>query len=173
MTLVSGLRAAAQGIPFQPVAGVIGSDLMKTNDWKTIRDPYSGQEVCIIPAIQPDFAVIHATEVDEEGNVRVDGTPFWDRIMSRAAKRVLITAERIVSKEAFVQYPEKTLIPGFMVEAISIVPKGAWPGSCASHYDLDESTIEKYLRSRQDPKALKEHLEEAPEASGGMVTEDA
>src|ERR671929_216229 len=96
MTLVAGLRAASYGVPFQPVGGVHGSDLARVNDWKTVLDPYgSGTEVYVIPAISPDVAVIHAAEVDEEGNARVYGSPFWDHPLTRAANRVLVTAERL------------------------------------------------------------------------------
>lgn len=169
MTIAAGLRAAAAGIPFQPVAGVFGSDLAKVNDWKFIRDPYSGQEVCVVPAIKPDFAVIHATEVTEDGDVRVEGTPFWDRLMSRAAKRILITAERVVAREAFAKMPQLTLIPGFMVEAVAIVPKGAWPGSCMPFYNFDADAVEKYLQVSKTEEGLAEHLNQAPEVTEGAV----
>ena len=74
--------------------------------------------------------MIHANEVSEEGDARVYGTSHWDRIMSRAAKRVLVVAERIASSASFRGQPELTLVPHFLVEAVSIVPNGAWPGSC-------------------------------------------
>ena len=74
MTLVAGLRAASYGIPFQPVAGVHGSDLAGINGWKKIADPYGGEtEVYVIPALSPDITVIHANAVDEKGNARVLG----------------------------------------------------------------------------------------------------
>src|SRR5512132_2525046 len=118
MTLVSGLRAASYGVPFQPVAGVHGSDLARINGWQTVRDPYgSGKDVYVIPAIQPDVAVIHAHEVDDQGNARVYGSPFWDHPLTRAAKRVLVTAERLVPIDTLRLQPELTLVPGFMVEA--------------------------------------------------------
>ena len=163
MTLVAGLRAAAYGIPFQPVAGVHGSDLAQLNGWKTILDPYgSGREVYVIPAIAPDVAVIHVNEADEQGNARVLGSPFWDHPLTRAAKRVLLTAERLVPSEALAQQPELTLVPGFMVEALAIVPGGAWPGSMHPHYAIDYPAVERYMRD--DPGALGAHLAEAPEA---------
>ena len=115
MTLVSGLRAASYGIPFQPVAGVFGSDLAEINGWKTVKDPYTDKEVYVIPAIRPDVAVIHVNEVDELGNARVYGTPFWDHPITRAAKRVLITAERLVPTDVLRLQPELTLVPGFTV----------------------------------------------------------
>src|SRR5919198_1797838 len=109
MTLVAGLRAAGYGVPFQPVAGVHGSDLAKLNRWHRIADPYgSGQEVYVIPAIRPDVAVIHAHEIDGHGNARVLGSPFWDHAATRAAKRVLVTAERLVSTDVLRAQPELT-----------------------------------------------------------------
>jgi glutaconate CoA-transferase, subunit A len=162
MTLVAGLRAAGYGVPFQPVGGVHGSDLAKLNGWQSIRDPYgSGTEVYVIPAIRPDIAVIHAHEVDDQGNARVFGSPIWDHALTRASKRVLVTAERLVSTDAFRAQPELTLLPAFMVEAAAIVPQGAWPGSMHPYYEIDYPAVEAYLRNT--PDALEEHLAGAPE----------
>ena len=163
MTLVAGLRAASYGIPFQPVAGVFGSDLAEINGWKTVADPYSGKEVYVIAAIRPDVAVIHVNEVDELGNARVYGTPFWDHPVTRAAKRVLITAERLVSTDALRLQPELTLVPGFMVEAVAIVPHGAWPGSMHPLYEIDYPAVERYMKD--GPGVLEAHLAQAPEAA--------
>ena len=159
-SLTAGLRAAAYGVPFQPCGGLHGSDIPKLNGWKSLSDPYgSNSEVWVIPAIKPDFAIIHATEVDEAGNVRVAGTYHWDRIMSRAAKSVLVVAERVIDTAEFKRQPELTLIPYFMVEALAIVPHGAWPGSCWPEYPIDYEAVESYL-SKED---LTEHLSAAPE----------
>lgn len=166
MTLVAGLRAAGYGVPFQPVGGVHGSELAALNGWQAIRDPYgSGQEVYVIPAISPDVAVIHVHEIDELGNARVYGSPFWDHAITRAAKRVLVTAEKLVSTEALSAQPELTLIPAFMVEAAAVVPNGAWPGSMPNAYDIDYPGVESYLKDA--PGALEAHLARAPEAQGG------
>lgn len=164
MTLVAGLRAASYGIPFQPVAGVHGSDLAAINDWQTVRDPYgSGRDVYVIPAITPDVAVIHAHEVDDQGNARVYGSPFWDHPLTRAAKRVLVTAERLVATDVLRLQPELTLVPGFMVEAVAIVPHGAWPGSMHGDYGIDYPAVEAYMKD--EPDVLARHLAAAPEAS--------
>lgn len=162
-TLTAGLRAAAFGVPFMPVGGVHGSDLPALNGWKMVDDPYGSNEpTYVIPRIDPDFAVIHASEVSAEGDVRVFGTSNWDRIMSRSAKRVLIVAERVAPAESFTAQPEMTLIPHFLVEAVSIVPNGAWPGSCWPHYEVDYPSVEAYLEDGE--AALKNHLDAAPEA---------
>ena len=165
MTLVAGLRAAAYGIPFQPVAGVHGSDLAQLNGWRKITDPYgSGEEVFVIPAIRPDVAVIHANEIDEQGNARVLGSPFWDHPLTRAAKRVLVTAEKLVPSSALAAQPELTLVPGFMVEAAAIVPRGAWPGSMHPLYEIDYPAVEAYLND--GPGTLEAHLASSPEIRG-------
>ncbi len=161
-TLTAGLRAAAYGIPFQPCGGLHGSDIPALNGWVTIPDPYGdSQPVYVIPAIHPDFAVIHASEVDSLGNVRIAGTYHWDHIMSRAARSVLIVAEKLVDGQIFKDTPEATVIPYFMVEAFSIVPNGAWPGSCWPLYEIDYPAVEGYLEAGDD--ALATHLAMGPE----------
>jgi glutaconate CoA-transferase subunit A len=164
MTLVAGLRAASYGIPFQPVAGVHGSELARINGWQTLHDPYgSGSEVYVIPALSPDIAVIHAAEIDDQGNARVYGSPFWDHPLTRAAKRVLVTAEKRVPTDRLREQPELTLVPGFMVEAAAVVPGGGWPGSMHPYYDIDYPAVERYMEDRDG--VLEEHLAAAPETS--------
>ena len=161
MTLTAGLRAAAYGVPFQPVGGVHGSDLPALNRWASIPDPYgSGENVWVIPAIRPDIAVIHVNEANERGDARVYGTSHWDRILSRAARRVFVVAETLAPVASFRERPELTLIPGFMVEAVAVVPRGAWPGSCWPLYEVDYPAVETYMQSQGLPEA---HLTAAPE----------
>lgn len=163
-SLTAGLRAAAFGVPFQPCGGLHGSDLVALNGWKALEDPYGkGQPVYVIPAIAPDFAVIHASEIDAQGNVRVAGTSHWDRIMTRASKSVLVVAERLVATEVFTAQPEATLVPHFMVEACAVVPHGAWPGSCWPAYGVDYPAVEQYLAPGD--AALAAHLLRGPEAA--------
>lgn len=161
-SLTAGLRASAFGVPFMPCGGLHGSELTRINAWKCLDDPYgSGAQTWVIPAITPDFAVIHANSVDRKGNVRVAGTSHWDRIMSRAARSVLVLAEE-VSDEDFSRQPELTLVPYFMVEAISVVPAGAWPGSCWPAYAVDYAAVQAYLEPGDE--SLQRHLAAAPEA---------
>lgn len=168
MTLVAGLRAAAYGVPFQPVAGVHGSDLAALNGWRTVPDPYgSGREVYVIPPIRPDIAVIHAHAVDRDGNARVLGSPFWDHVLTRAAKRVLVTAEELVDTDMLAAQPELTLVPGFLVEAAAIVPGGGWPGSMHLRYGIDYAAVETYMADR--PDGLAAHLGAAPEAQSAAA----
>ena len=85
-----------------PCGGIHGSDLPALNGWQAIDGPLRQRRAgLLIPKIEPEFAVIHANEVSEEGDVRVYGTSHWDRIMSRSAKRVFVIAERIASSASF------------------------------------------------------------------------
>ena len=132
------------------------------NGWKTVTDPYTGKEVYAIPAVRPDIAVIHANEIDELGNARIYGTPFWDHPLTRAARRVLVTAEKLVPTSALAAQPELTLVPGFMVEAAAIVPRGAWPGSMHPLYEVDYPAVEAYLKDENG--VLEAHLAASPES---------
>jgi len=162
-SLTAGLRAAAFGVPFQPCGGLHGSDLPALNKWVSIKDPYgSERDVWVIPAVTPDYAVIHANEVNELGDTRIFGTFNWDRIMTRAARKVLVVAEKLASVESFQRQPELTLIPSFMVEAVAIVPHGAWPGSCWPLYEIDYPAVEEYMRKNS---SLDAHLASAPEVA--------
>ena len=167
MTLAAGLRAAGAGIPFQPVGGVHGSDIAQLNKWQKMKDPYgSGKETYLIPAISPDFAVIHAHEVDELGNARVYGSPHWDRVMTRAAQKIFVTSERLVSTERLRERPELTLVPGFLVAGVSIVPSGAWPGSLAPDYPVNYEEVGAYRDLSEE--SLQGHMARAPEFESGM-----
>jgi glutaconate CoA-transferase subunit A len=164
-TLAAGLRAVVFGVPFQPVAGLHGSDLARVNHWACLPDPYgSGRDTWVIPPVRPDFAVIHAAEVTAAGDARVWGTPNWDRLMTRAAESVLITAERLVQDSFFSERPELTLVPRFLTRGAAVVPHGAWPGSCTPFYGVDYPALEEYLR-RPEETFVRAHLAHAPEAA--------
>src|SRR5918992_5948170 len=114
-TVIAGLRAAIQGVPFMPVAGMVGSDVLAARGFRTVVDPYSGAEVVAAPALIPDVAIVHVHEADVEGNARIVGTRFEDVLMVQAARHVILTAERIVDGATFEAAPETVAIAGFMV----------------------------------------------------------
>jgi len=147
--IIGGFRAAAMGIPFLPLYGLIGSDLMKIHekigDWKIIKSPFDGETLVAVKAIQPDVAIIHAQQADQYGNVRILGPKYEDAIKPRAAKKVIITVEEIIDHEKVLEEPEKTTIPHFYVDAVVKIPKGAYPTSCFKYYDADLEHIKMYL----------------------------
>ena len=159
-TIIAGLRAASQGVPFMPLNGLQGSDLVALRGFASVRDPYTSQEVVVVPAIVPDVALIHVQEADADGNARIWGSTFEDLLMVRAARRVIVTAERIVDRSALVAEPERTSIPGFLVEAVVEAPRGAWPTSCAGLYEYDASAIEQLLAAAEQPETLRRFVDE-------------
>jgi glutaconate CoA-transferase, subunit A len=159
-SVIAGLRAAIQGVPFMPVAGMLESDVRRAQGYRTVRDPYTGTEVVAIPAIVPDLAIIHVHEADAHGNAHIAGTLFEDVLMVAAAKRVVLTAETIVDDEYFAANPQRAQIAGFMVAAVVHAPQGAWPCSCVGSYDYDREYLAAYLAATNDRAAYETFVAE-------------
>lgn len=152
-TVISGLRAAIQGVPFMPVAGMFGSDLLAARDFRTVVDPYTGVEVVAIAAIRPDVAIIHVQEADEFGNARIRGTIFEDVLMAQAADVVIITAERIIDGSGFADDPSLATISSVYVDAVVEAPQGAWPLGCAGEYEPDLAYLSAFVGASRDRAA--------------------
>ena len=153
------MRAASHGLPFEPIVGLTGSDIPAAAGFRTVKDPYTGAELYAIPAIRPDWAVIHVQEADGVGNARIYGSPYWDLVMSRAAARVILPAERILPTEELARVPELTRIPHFLVEAVVHAPEGAGPTSCHPYYGIDEAGVRAYLEAADRPETLRAYLD--------------
>lgn len=125
-----------------PLSLLGGSQIPQANRWQTVRDPYSYTEYIAVPAIRPDWAIIHVQQADISGNARIYGSKFEDVILSRAARHIIITCEELLPNYALTDLPEATDIPGFMADAVVYAPRGAWPTSCYQHYSLAEDTIQ-------------------------------
>jgi glutaconate CoA-transferase subunit A len=160
-SVIAGLRAAAQGIPFMPLAGMTGTDLVPER-FHAVANPYGEGNVITIPAIHPDWAIVHAQEADGEGNARILGTQFEDALIARAARHVLVTCEKLVDGAELARQPELTVIPGFQVDAVAEAPGGAWPASCWGYYDIDEAAIERYyeLAAQATPERIRDFIAE-------------
>lgn len=152
-TVIAGLRAAIQGVPFMPVAGLQGSDLPAVRGFQTLRDPYSDADVYVVPSLVPDVAILHVQEADAAGNGRIIGTRFEDVLMAQAARRVILTAERIVDGEAFTLMPDAIAIPGFLVDAVVEAPGGARPFSCTPLYEYDGDYLAAWVKVAGDPES--------------------
>jgi glutaconate CoA-transferase subunit A len=149
-TVIAGMRAASQGVPFMPIAGLQGSDLPGVRGFRAVRDPYAAGEVVVVPALPLDVAIVHVQEADALGNGRIWGTRFEDELMVRAARLVILTAERIVAGPVFVDDPESVAIPSFLVDAVVEAPGGAWPCSCARYYEYDADYLAAWVAATAD-----------------------
>ena len=130
-------RAAAMGVAFLPTYSMLGSDLEKVNEVKSITCPYSGEKTLLVPALYPDVGIIHAQMADDVGNVRIAGYEFMDQDIARSSERVIVTVEKIVNSKEFRKQPDMTTIPFFCVDAIVELPYGAYPSECWDMYEAD------------------------------------
>ncbi len=144
--LVGGLRAATMGVPFIPTRAALGSDLVTDRAYKTVVDPYTGDEFLAVPPIHPDIAFIHAWRADEDGNVQFPWPPDHladaDVLLAKAAKVTVVSVEQIVSREVVAAEPERTRLFGFEVDLLIEAPGGARPGSCPPLYREDEEWLD-------------------------------
>lgn len=138
-------RAAAMGVPFLPTLTMLGSDLLPVGQARTMRCPFTGETVCLVPALFPDVAVLHVHRADRRGNCQIDGYPHMDADLARAATTVLVTAERIVAEEEIQAHPDRTVIPGFVVDAVVEAPFGAYPHECYGLYEADLAHFDRYV----------------------------
>jgi len=88
---MTGLRAASLGVPFEPLPGLTGTDLPSVADFRTVKDPWTGEEIYVVPALRPQWAVLHVQEADARGNARIFGSPGYDVLMAAAAKATSAT----------------------------------------------------------------------------------
>ncbi len=149
--IIAGFRAAAMGLPSIPVKGMLGSDLLDISEvvgsQKAFEDPFTGERLIAVRAIEPDVAVIHAQKADEYGNVRIEGPLYEDVIKAKAARKVIVTVEEIISNREIRQAPERTTLPHFIVDAVVEAPRGAYPCACFNYYEADYDHIQAYLQA--------------------------
>lgn len=166
-TVIAALRGASMNVPFMPVHGLQAGDLLLKNDYFiVVEDPFTGQPITLVKTIVPDFAVIHVQEADVKGNARIYGPKFEDVLMSRAAKKVIITAENIVSESKMKMQHEYIDIPGFLVAAVVHAPRGARPCSCYKNYEIDDKMLTSFIQAKteEDIKAYLQQYEAADHA---------
>ena len=157
-TVISALRAASYGIPYMPVRGLQISDLVAVNDYfATVQDPFSGESINVVKAINPDVSIVHVQEADCNGNAIIYGPKYDDVLFSRASKKLIVTAEKIVPASKFIYSPEKADIPHFLVDAVVQVKNGASPCSCTNCYNIDRRELD-WFKGLKTKEELKEYL---------------
>jgi glutaconate CoA-transferase subunit A len=143
-------RAAAMGVPFLPSLTMLGSGLMDVGGARTITCPYTGETLHAVPALFPDVALIHVHRADALGNCQIDGYPHMDADLALGAATVLVSAEEIVSEDAIRRSPDRTVIPGFAVDAVVHVPHGSYPHECYGLYEAEPAHFTEYVAGIQE-----------------------
>ncbi|MFB3141762.1 MAG: CoA transferase subunit A [Acidobacteriota bacterium] len=170
MSLGLRYRAGAMGIPFIPTRVMLGSDLFpRLPELKEMECPYTGEKLALVPALNPNVAILHTQRCDAYGNVQSEGLPFMDQDIAGASDKVIITTERIISNDQVRRSPDRTSIPFFMVDAVVEVPYGCLPHECYGYYEPDFSHMDYYVKLMmgKGPEGVKEYLDQyvyAPES---------
>jgi acyl CoA:acetate/3-ketoacid CoA transferase alpha subunit len=147
--LILRLAAGAWGMPFLPIRSMAGTDLAQLisfddEKYRQIDDPFGGAPIGAVSALTPDVAIIHADVADEQGNCHVPGTLAVVDVQARAARTVIVTAERLVPTEAFIRRDVRASFPGMLVDTVVVAPFGAHPGALYGGYDEDEQHLRSY-----------------------------
>jgi acyl CoA:acetate/3-ketoacid CoA transferase alpha subunit len=152
------MLAGARGIPFMPMRNLLGTDTFLRSGAKVAEDPFTGDPVCLVPALHPDLFLVHAHQADVYGNARIFGTNLFALEAAMASKKVLVSAEEIVDPLEFRQDPAKTTIPHFLVSAVVHLPFGAYPGGVPGRYELDLEHIQQ-LNALETQEEVERYLE--------------
>ena len=151
MAMGMRFRAGAMGLPFLPMRSMLGSDVLRERpEPREMACPFTAEKLLLVPALNPDVAIIHVQRCDAYGNAQIDGLQFMDIDLAMAANRVILTTERIVSNDQIRRAPDQTKIPFFAVEAVVEVPFGCAPHECGGvneplfrHMDYYTSLVNK------------------------------
>jgi glutaconate CoA-transferase subunit A len=157
--LAARFRAAAMGVSFLPIRTSLGTETYTYGAVHTIACPFTGIPYMAVPALYPDVAAIHVHAADVFGNCQIRGITIADLDIARAAKRLIITTERIISNDDIRKEPIRTLIPYYLVDAVCEVPYGSYPGNMAYEYFSDEAHLQEWMRVEKDPQAFKTFLD--------------
>ena len=159
--MITRLQAGASGLPFLPMNQVGVQDLEKANPLiKRIPDPYGGKDVIVVPALNPDVAIVHVQRADENGNAHLWGIIGEQKEAAFATKRVILTAEEIVDESVIRSDPNRTMIPGIIVSAVCHVPYACHPSYAQGYYDRDNEFYLAWDKVSSSQESVKAWLDE-------------
>src|SRR6266851_9134061 len=159
--LHAAFQAAEKGVPFMPLRGIIGSDvLVHRPDWKVVDNPFATEDpIVLLPAIKPDVALFHAPMADRDGNIWI-GRDRELATMAHAAARTVVTVEKLHDGNLF---DDPVLaagtLGGFYVETVAVAPQGAWPLGLADHYPADAAHLADYARMAATAEGFAAYLD--------------
>ena len=164
--LHAAFQAAEKGVPFMPLRGLLGSDVLKRRpDWKVIDNPFDdaaegSDPIVLLPAIKPDVALFHAPMADRDGNVWI-GRQRELMTMAHAAEKTIVTVEKMFDGNLLA---DKTLaagtIPGFYVESVAVAEHGCWPLPLPDHYAWDAEHLKEYAGLAGTEEGFKKYLDQ-------------
>ncbi len=159
--MITRLQAGAAGLPFLPMNQTGAADLEKANpNIKRIADPYGGKDVIVVPALNPDVAIVHVQRSDANGNAHLWGIIGEQKEAAFAARKVILTAEEIVDESVIRSDPNRTLIPSIIVDAVCHVPYACHPSYAQGYYDRDNAFYLEWDKLSESADAVGKYLNE-------------
>ncbi len=159
-TLAWRFKAAAMGLSFLPARSLLGTETITHSAAVEIPCPFTGKKYAAVPALYPDVAAIHVHSSDVYGNCQVKGIAVSDFDLARAAKKLIITTEKLIHNDEIRSAPHATVIPYYLVDAVIEVPYGAFPSNMAYEYFTDEDHLKAWLEAEKDEEKFRAFLEE-------------
>lgn len=152
-------KAASIGVPFIPIRSMLGTDTLKYSASKVVECPFTGDPICLVPALILDVGLIHVHRADKFGNAQIDGITGFAAELARASKTLIISAEEIVDSEEFRCQPDRTIIPYYLVDAVVEAPFGSHPGEMCYEYERDEAQIRAWVQASKEPRTTQAYLD--------------
>ena len=160
--LYASVQAAEKGVPFMPLRGLLGSDILAQRpDWRVINNPFGNDDpIVLLPAIRPDVALFHAAMADRFGNVFV-GRDRELLTMAHASARTIATVEKLYDGNLMDDPAlSAATVPGFYVDTVAVAPRGAWPLPLLDHYPTDGAHLAEYARMAATPEGFARYLDQ-------------
>jgi glutaconate CoA-transferase, subunit A len=159
--MVGRLCAGAARLPFWPMRNYMGTDLPAANPRiASVECPYTGERLATVPALNPDVTIVHAQRADAQGNTQIWGLLGVQKEAAFASGRVIVVVEELVDEQVIRADPNRTLIPGLVVDAVVVEPWGAHPSYAQGYYDRDNEFYVQWEAISRDPVALGRYLDE-------------
>ena len=158
--MVARLLAGSSGLPFWPLKNYEGTHIAESNPKiKSLLCPYTGEKFATVPALHPDVTIVHVQRADKEGNAQVWGLMGTQKEAAFASKRVIVVAEEIVDTAIIRRDPNRTLIPGILVDHVVHEPWGCHPSYAQGYYDRDNQFYVDWEDVSRDPASYKNYLD--------------
>jgi glutaconate CoA-transferase subunit A len=159
--MVGRLSAGAARLPFWPMRNYMGTDLPAANpNIAAVTCPYTGERLATVPALNPDVTIVHAQRADAQGNTQIWGLLGVQKEAAFASRRVIVVVEELVEERVIRADPNRTVIPGLVVDAVVVEPWGAHPSYAQGYYDRDNEFYVGWEAISRDPAALTAYLAE-------------
>jgi glutaconate CoA-transferase subunit A len=159
--MVARFAAGAARLPFWPLRDYMGTDLPRANPRiRSVTCPYTGEELATVPALNPDVTIVHAQRADADGNTQIWGLLGVQREAAFASERVIVVVEELVDEQLIRSDPNRTVIPGMVVDAVVVEPWGAHPSYAQGYYDRDNDFYVAWEDVSRSPERLARYLDE-------------